>query len=256
MLEPEPDDDGQASAVTRLGTAAFGGAVAALFASLPAALRLSDASAGRAVAWIALSGLATPFAVVAVGLLRRSRVGAKLLARERTELWAAAFLTWATLELLLASAFATVLRKHTHHHGLAGVTFAVFALLSGALGALLVARAADRVSSLGARAQRGALVASAIGAFVVVVAAAVGAAGGEGLHTASGVVDFFAFAVACTIASSRALARRKSLAMGGVPIAALVVAVGLVSLRAHPSLGAALEGDAPIHALLLSSFGR
>src|SRR5262249_28059717 len=131
----EPLEEGEAAPplVTRFGTVIGGGVLAAIASSLPAELRLGDGgSTFRALQqWLALAALLTPTGIAAVAVLRRARVGLKIVAGERATLVAAGLLWWAVLELGILSAFGAVLRAKTHHHGLAGVTFAIFALISG-----------------------------------------------------------------------------------------------------------------------------
>lgn len=258
-LEPLPaDDDPQASLVTRFGTAVGGGVIAAVVASLPATIRVGDdGSVARAsTEWLALAATATPFAIAAVAILRRARVGAKILVGTRADAWIAGFFAWATFQMLFATAFGSLLRKHTHHHGLAGVTFAIAAAGFGLVLAVLVVRVMKALARLGRRVRRSAAIVAALATFIVLVVAAVRTAHAEGLHTTAGIVDALAFVLACGAASSRVVARQKPLAIAGVPVAAIVVALGLASLNGDSALRGAFANDAPLHDMFLSMFSR
>jgi hypothetical protein len=255
--QPEQDDDGATSAVTKVGSAVGSGVIAAVVASLPATMRLGDAgSMVRAgTGWMALAALATPLAVLVVSILRRARAGAQLVAGDRVEVVASGVLAWITLQLLANSALAAFLRKHTHHHGLAGVTFAIGALFCGIGLALLVSRVMNKLALIPSPGMhRAALVVTGSMAFLVVVTAGVRTAPAEELHTAAGLVDAFALAIACGIASSRVFARQRPLAIAGVPTATIVLVLGLASLHGNATLRDALAKSAPIHGMLLSVF--
>lgn len=246
----------ETSAVTRVGSAVGGGVLAAVVASLPATMRLGDGgSMFRAgTGWMALAAVAMPIAVLFVGVLRRARVGAQLVAGDRREVVASGVLAWMTLQILFTGFFASLLRKHTHHHGLAGATFAFFALFCGVFLALLVRRVMTKLASLPPSAHRVALGITAFMTFLVIIVAGVRTAPAEDLSTAAGLVDALALAIACGIASSRLLARQRPLAIAGVPTAAVVLVLGLASLHGNAPLREALAKHAPIHGMLLSVF--
>jgi hypothetical protein len=253
-LQPDAaEEDPQASLVTRFGTAVGAGVVAAAVASLPPAMRMGG---GVPAAFLTLAAVATPFAIAAVGILRRARAGAKIVAGDRLDAWIAGVLSWATFQMLFAAAFASVLRKHTHHHGLAGVTFAIAAALVGIVLAIVVARATRWLSRLGRRFRRGAAIVATLATLIVLAVAGVRTAHAEGLHTAAALVDTLAFAIVCGAASSRVVADRKPLAVAGVPAAAVVVALGLASLHGDPALREAVANGAPLHEMFLSVFSR
>jgi hypothetical protein len=256
--EPLEEDEAAASFTTRLGTVVGGGVLAAVASSLPAELRIGDGgSVLRAFEqWLALAALLTPFAIVVVAVFRRGRTGLQMLAGERAPLFAAAALWWAVLELGVLSLFGTVLRAKTHHHGLAGVTFAMLALLSGVLVALLAVRGVRMLSRLPADAQRRALIIVGITSLLILVLVGVRTARAEGIHTAAALVDMLALIVSGAIASSRAMARWRPLAVGGMPIAAAILLLGYATVRAEPDLSGLLAEGAPVQAWLLSILGH
>lgn len=254
--EPEPDSDGS-SVVMRVGYIVAGGVVAAVASSLPAALRMGDeSSASRALEqWVVLSALATPVCVAAVAVLRRARVGLRLLMGERAHLLAIGVLWWSVIELGLLSIFGAVLRKTTHHHALAGATFAVFAIVSGALVGAFARKTTGTLARGEASVQKVGLAIAGGAAFLVLMLVGVRTSRAEGLHTASALVDALALAVTSTITSSRAFARGRPMAIAGVPVAVLVLIVGLTTLRYSPKLRESLIETAPVHTLVFSLFG-
>jgi hypothetical protein len=253
--EPEPDAEGE-PIVLRVGFIVAGGVMAALAASLPAALRLGeDGSFGRAIEqWVVLSAVATPVAVAAVAVLRRARAGLHLLMGERAPVLAIGVLWWCVLELALLSAFGAVLRLTTHNHALAGVTFAAFAVVTGILVGLFARRTALILARGGASLQRVALAIVGACTFLGIMFVGIRMARADGLHTAAGLVDSIAFAVTTTIASSRLIGRWRPLAISGVPVAVLVIMVGLTTLRFSPTLRAPLAHTAPMHSLVIGVF--
>lgn len=254
----EEDEAHAASPVTRFGTVVGGGVVAAIVASLPAVLRMGDGgSTFRALEqWLALAAMVTPLAVLMVGVFRRARVGLRILAGDDAELFAAGALWWAVIELGLLAVGGAVLRAKTHHHGLAGVTFAIFALASGLVIALLAVRGVRMLAKMPHEGHRVALYVVAGSMFLAIVLVGYRTARAEGLHTAAALVDALALAVASAIASTRAVARLRLLAMIGVPVAAAVLLLGFASIRAEPDLGKLLAESAPLHAWVLGLFGR
>src|SRR6476646_2260137 len=108
----------EGSRVTRFGSAVFAGTAASLLASIPAALRIApaaDADLGVSGVWLGLAGAALVPMVALVPVLRGARRGFG------SVLW-----TLASLDALRV--WGALLRKTTHHHALAGTTFALVGL--------------------------------------------------------------------------------------------------------------------------------
>jgi hypothetical protein len=252
----EEGDEQSASPVTRFGTVVGGGVIAAIVASLPAELRIGDGgSVFRALEqWLALAALLTPLAILVVAVFRRSRTGLRILAGEHAELFAAAALWWAIIELGLLAVGGAVLRAKTHHHGLAGVTFSILELVSGLVIALLAVRGVRMLSKMPAGGHRVALALVSGCAFLAIVLVGFRTARAEGLHTAAALVDALALAVAGAIASTRVVSRLRMLAMIGVPVAAAILLLGIATVRAEPDLGGILAEGAPLHAWVLGLF--
>ena len=248
--------DDPTTLVMRLGTVVGGGVLAAIASSLPAELRIGDGgSVFRAIEqWLALAALLTPLAILAVAVLRRGRVGLRILAGDRGPLFAAAMLWWAVLELGVLSVFGSVLRAKTHQHALAGVTFAILALVSGLVVALLASRGVGLLLRMPPSGHRVALIVAASAAFIVVALVGIRTSRAIGLHTAAAMVDGLALVVSSAIASSRAMSRWRPLAVAGVPIAAAILLLGFACVRAEPDLQGLLIEGAPVHAWVLGLF--
>ncbi|HVJ89854.1 MAG TPA: hypothetical protein VM580_08615 [Labilithrix sp.] len=255
--EPEPESDG-ASFVVRLGLIIASGVAAAVVSSLPAVLRArADASASRLLEqWVVLSAVSLPVAVAAVAIFQRARVGVRLLAGERLALLSTSVLWWCVIELGLLSLFGAVLRHSTHHHALAGVTFAVFAVGSGIFVALVARRTALMLARGGGSLQKLALAITVGCAFASLVLVGVRASRAEGMLTPPALIDCLAFVIAATIASSRWIARGRPMAIAGVPVAVLLVVLGLSKLGAEPQLKTRIAETAPMHGLVIELLGR
>lgn len=255
--EPLEEDDAPASLVMRFGTVVGGGVLAAAASSLPAELRMGDGgSIVRAIEqWLALAALLTPLAVLVVAVFRRGRAGLRILAGNRADLFVATALWWAVIELGVLSVFGSVLRAKTHHHGLAGVTFAILALVSGLVVALLAIRGTRMLMKMPPGAHRSALIVAAAATFIVVALIGIRTSRAVGLHTAAALVDSLALIVSASIASTRAMARWRPLAVAGVPGAMAILLLGVACVHAEPDLKDLLAEGAPVQAWLLSFLG-
>ena len=256
--DQEDNEESSTSLVLRLGTVVAGGVVAGVVASLPAALRLGGEGsvAVLVVRWLILAALATPMAVLAVALLRRARVGIRQLLGERAPLLIIGVLWWAVTELGLLAIFGAVLRKTTHHHALAGVTFAFFAIITGVVVGLLARRTTTMIGRGGSKLQTMGLASVGVCATIVLILVLVRTARASEIHAAAGIVDAIALSVTALLTSTRAFARIRPLAVVGLPVAILVLVIGLTMLRFDPRLRALLPIGAPLHALVLDLFGR
>jgi hypothetical protein len=257
-LAPDPEaQSGEGPLVVRIGFVLAGGVVSAIVSSFLAALRMGEeASVGRALEqWVVLAAFGTPIGVAAVAVLRRARVGLRLLMGEHAPLLAIGVLWWSVIELGLLSVFGAALRKTTHHHALAGVTFAIFAVISGVLVAAFAHKATAIMARGGSRAQRASLAIAGAASFVVVLLVMFRTSRAEGLHTAGALVDAFVFAVSATLASSRMFTRLRPLALAGGPLAVFVMLLGFLLLRGDTKLRGELLESAPVHALVMDLFG-
>jgi hypothetical protein len=254
----EDDADAGASLVLRIGIIIAGGVIAALIGSMPAALRLGgEGSIGTLITrWIILSALWLPMAVISVAVLRRARVGLRQLLGERASLLVIGVLWWSVIMLGLLAVVGAVLRKTTHHHALAGVTFAFFAVISGIVVALLARRTTSMLGRGGSKLQKVGMSIVAGCAVLTVVLVLVRTARATDLHAAAGMVDAIALSICGVMTSSRAFTRVRPLAVVGLPVAILVLVIGLTLLRFDPKLHPILQAGAPLHALILDLFGH
>lgn len=254
---PSESDDGS-SRVTRFGTIVGAGLVSAIFSSLPAELRIGDGgSMARAwTTWLVLSSVVLPLGVVVAIIFRRARVGLRLLAGDRVAPLALAVLVWVAGELLLLSTFGALLRSNTHHHGLAGVTFAIFAVASGLGMAVVAARFVRSIGRLGPSWERFGVLSGGLVVFALLVVAGVRGSDAPDLPTSAWLVDGLALSVAAAIASSPTFARVRLFAIVSVPVAAGVLLIGLSLLRMDPIVREALVRHAPLHAHLMDFAAR
>lgn len=252
---PVEEDEAEASFVTRFGAVVAGGVLSAILASLPAALRMGDGGlVGRALEqWLALAALLTFPAILAVFIAKRARTGMKMLAGDRAPIVVTGLLWWCVLELMVLSIFGGLLRKHTHHHGLAGVTFAAFAIVSGASIAVLAIRAARLLARVEPRLQRMALGVTGGAVFVAIVIVGVRTGQAPALPTAAALVDVSALVLAASVLSSRAVAQVKAITIGGVPAGVLLLILGISTLIAEPQIRESIAARAPMHAWFLGS---
>jgi choline-sulfatase len=245
--DPPPPEPLGARAGSLLGAATL----AAMLAAIPATVRvapLAPPSCGALGAWLALAACALLPSVAAVAIVRGAREGTRTLAGDDAALAVWAVAAWAMTSFLALAAYGALLRATTHHHGLAGVTFAIGGVAIGAVLALVVRRltAAARAADPWGRAALLAASLVALGAALAVVAIRVARAGGvEPLLDRAAFVDLVAFLVAVGGLSRRAFVRIPGLARGGLPLALGVLALGGALLARNPLLLDAIRERAP-----------
>jgi len=248
----EQDVDG--SLLVRASAIAGAGVLVAAATALPSAARVvGDAGAPRAFEqWLVLTGITAPLGALFVAVAIRAREGVRLLVGERARAVVTGVLWWSVVELGLLAPVAAVLRKATHQHALAGVTFAAFAVASGVIVGLFAKRATAAFA-------RGSTATLALGiaagsAALAVLLVAGRTSRAEDMSTAAGILDAFAFAFATALLSAKRVLRVRALGLGGVPAFVLVVLVGFTLLRFAPELRAGFDRTAPLHTLLLEVF--
>jgi hypothetical protein len=243
-----PDERG--STVVRVGTAVGSGAMAALACAVPAAMRVASADGpGTASTWVALAAVALGPMIAAVVVLRGAREGLRAFAGPGAGLRAFGIGLWIASLLVGLALFGSVLRATTHHHALAGVTFAFGALAFAAGDALVCARIVAIARVLPDRGRRVLLPALTLALGIVLFAVGVRfvrvASRDAASYGAAGtVVDVLAFALAALFASRRWLVGRRVVALAGPPVAVVIVALGIAALR-DPSVHDAITAGAP-----------
>jgi hypothetical protein len=235
---PRSEEEG-ASLVVRFGAALGLAAAASVVCAAPAALRVSAAIPPGHVslwAWLALAASALGPMVAAIAVLRGAAEGMRAFAGPGAGLRAFGVGLWLASLLVVLTWFGSLLRATTHHHALAGVTYA-FGALALAVGiGLACMRIVAILSGLPPAARS--LAFGALGGAVVVALAAMAvrfarAASHDSASAAAAatVVDVLAFALAGFLASRRGLGASRILALVGPPLAVVIVAMGISSLH-------------------------
>lgn len=261
-VEPPPaSSEESGSLVVRFGTAVGLGAVAALASVIPATMRVASAGApgpGTARVWLALASAALGPMVASVVVLRGAREGLRAFGGPGAGLRAFGVGLWLSSLIVAFTVFGRMLRANTHHHGLAGVTFAFGALAAAVASALVCARIVALARTAPDFARRGLVAilgaAAALALVFVGLRFVRGASQDAASFGAAGtVVDVLAFALAAFFASRRSLGGRRVIALVGPPVAVVVVALGLSTLRDAPvrdAIGERAPAFAPVVDLL------
>ena len=248
----EPAETG--SFLLRFGTGVGAGVVAASLAVVPAAMRVSAATVGASGArvWLSCVALALLPMLVTVWILRRARVGLRSFSSADTSAGSVALAAWLLASFVILSAFGSVLRATTHHHALAGVTFAIVGLVVVVVLAVLSARFAAILASREERTRRVLVIATGVVLTLMLIvvgmrfARAFSAPTPEPSNAGALFVDIFAFGIAALFASRPAFAERRALAIAGVPLAVALFAAGLLTLHASTELAASVSEHAPL----------
>jgi small-conductance mechanosensitive channel len=215
--------------------------LASAFASLPAALRIASEEVSFLRAWLVLTGTALLPAIVLLGIFRAAREGLRALRGQHPAARAMGALVWLGAVVLFLARFGSMLRAKTHHHALAGVTFAIGAVIAMLVLAIFVARLVrwaevDRSRNV-----------MLVGVLLLVGTLLVRSVpDGLSPETRAGAVDGAAALVALVLGATELTRRKRALTIAGPALAALCLVVAIAS----PSLGPSLAG-APIHALLV-----
>jgi hypothetical protein len=251
MAHPIPPDDPAppASLLARAGSLLGTSTLAALVGSIPATTRVAPFANNALGAWIALGASALAPMVVGVAIARAAREGARTAAGPDSHLVGWAVATWAMTTFLALSTFGALLRATTHHHGLAGVTFAIGGVAIGGALALVVRRLLHIARSaplLG----RSALASSLTAVLVCTIFVVIVRVGQSGVaERAPGtIVDGLAFAIAAAALSRQTFARVPWLAVTGLPLALGLLALGWALVSREPALLEAIRTHAPLFA--------
>ncbi len=239
-------------ALAELGSALGCGLLAALLGSGPAALRLSSSDGGDR-AWLVLAACATPFAAIAVGVLRETYAGLGALMGQQRSVLRVFVSAWLLTSAPVLFALGALLREKTHHRPLAGATFALVGLAVLLGTAAFSRRVALTIEKLREPMPR---LREAAAAIVHVAVVALVLYGARKLHaklpveSAATMVDVTALGLACALAARPELRPFRLLAVVG-PVAAVgVVVLGMTQTR--PDFVALASERAPAFAILLS----
>ncbi|WP_394845815.1 hypothetical protein LZC95_53405 [Pendulispora brunnea] len=248
---PLSDLPPQASRLTRFGSAVGVALVASVLASGPAALRVTSSLEARGI-WPGLAAATLVPMIVSVLTLRQARVGLRAfsLGDGRKRSWS--LFLWVGFVFFTLLAFGAMLRATTHHHALAGATFAI---LTGAAAIVLVPISL-RLGSIAARWQSEnrrvllaafvvVLLAGALGVMLVLARILPGGASGATPAVSANLVDVLAFAMAALLASRPEFEARRTLALFGPPVAAALFIFGVRYLSASPIIGVTVDQRAP-----------
>ncbi|MEO8801224.1 MAG: hypothetical protein ABI551_25250 [Polyangiaceae bacterium] len=252
---PDSEEDAQpVSPVLRFGSLVGAALVSALLASVPAALRMDDTPG----AWPSLAALELIPLALAIFVFRHARVGLKAYAGERAQERSLTVALWLSATVVVFSLLGAVLRATTHHHALAGVTFATVAIVASA--ALIPASIRIVAIALGwlQKGRRARLVvafivlATIFGLVVLRLVHAIPAESTLSPKASSDVVDLFAFAFVAILASGPEMTSRRMLALIGPPAAVALLAVGLPRLLSSPTLAAGIVERGPLFSCPIS----
>ncbi len=228
--------------VLRAGGLVARAAGAALLCTLPAMVRVSsvlDGSAPAVRAWAALATAALGPMALALMVLGRARKELKTLGGSGMRLLAFGIGLWLALLVVMLSVLGGFLRATTHHHALAGVTYAFGALALAVGWGLLCARLVGILRSAPSRVRRwgvvllGALAVAALGYIALGFLNAVASDPASAKASAT-VVDVLAFALTAFIVSRPWERTPWVLALAGPPLALFMATLGVTTLRDSP----------------------
>ncbi len=258
---PEESQRGRSPWLVRFGGTVGAATLAALLASIPAALRLQEAGVDVIRAWLTPSGLAIAPMLLLVPLARLARDGLRgflsadgARALERV----AAAMVFAGTWLWFLSALGAQLREKTHHRALGAVTFALAALGSMVVLALVARRLAVILATL--RDKHRAIGTAAAIAAITLSALALALRLGRGApvlapEVRATLVDGLAFALALAFAARKSLEARTLVARIGPPAAVCILVLAMHTLATTNAV-VALEQTCPLHFALLKGFAR
>lgn len=237
--------------IMRFGSAVGAGTLGSLIATTPAVLRLDEAVGVCSPfgAWtLLIAATLLPMGLLVLAL-RSARSGFHALGQGRDKVSLAALLAWVASTFVTLVFLGAFLRARTHHHALAGVTFAITALVLALVLALVWTRLAAQIRRAPSAVQWLTLMVLGIG-LVGAVAWMIHASTRTSPPPLLAIqrlklVDGFAFVMGALVASRRPFVNRRALALLGPPLAAILLVLGASSMRACPSLRDVLSGQAP-----------
>jgi hypothetical protein len=218
----------------RFGAALGLAVVAAAVCSAPAASRVSGAlsSASGLRVWLALAAAALGPMVAAIAVLRGAAESMRAFSGPGAALRGFGVGMWLASLLVTLTWFGSLLRATTHHHALAGVTYA-FGALALAVGLGLVCARVVAIlegASLAARSLALGALGGAMAVAFVWMAVRFGRAASHDAASSAEVaivIDVLAFALCAMLASRRTWGTPRPLALVGPPLAVVVLAMGI-----------------------------
>jgi hypothetical protein len=240
----------------RFGAAVSAVILASVIATMPAAVRIAaamGAAYGGLSLWVALLALAFFPLAVATVVLRHALASLRLFDPSAVRTGVAATLVWGLMTFVALSGLGVVLRATTHHHGLAGVTFAALGIVIASVLAPFAIRLVHVLRD-GPPWLRWTAVVSC-GLVVGALVAFSGRVLGHSEAASALSVDLIAFLFAAAFGAGAFPHRSRPLlplALAGPPLAAVVLVVGFGTLQASLPLRAAVLADAPVLSPVLS----
>jgi hypothetical protein len=224
-------------------------AAAGLLGTLPAMLRVSAALVGVAPvvrAWAALVAAMLGPMALSIMVLRGARQGLRAFGTPVDRLLTFGLALWLSLLFVSLALFGSILRATTHHHALAGVTYACGALVLAVGWGLLCGRIVLILRGVTPRTRRWAV--NLLGAGALLAIGYVGvrfvrvvSKDPSSSAAAGTVVDVLAFLLTACLASLDWRAARRPLAVVGPPVALFLGALGATTLRDPPVHHAIVE---------------
>jgi hypothetical protein len=243
---PEP----HGTRVMRFGAAVAAVLLSSVVATMPAAVRIAPSltpTSSSASSWVALLAIAFLPLTIATVALRHALAALRLFDPKTVATGVTTVLVWGLATFVALAGLGTFLRATTHHHGLAGVTFACAGVVIAAPVALFSTRFVQWAQATPPPGRWLAYLALglALGAGLVFFGRTLGHSPGASTFA----LDVAAFAFAAAFGAG-AFPRRNHplvpLALAGPPLAAIVLVVGFGTLRSSPPLRTAVMEEAPV----------
>jgi hypothetical protein len=244
------------SRVMRFGAAVSAVLLSSAIATMPAVVRVApevSASCGARSVFVALLALAfVPLALSTV-VVRHALAALRLFDARAVRSAVPTVLVWVTGWFASLMLVGTFLRANTHHHGLAGVTFAVFGLALAAALAVLSIRLCAWV-----RAAPGVVRGIAAAVLALVLSMGLVAASRALSRTDASsafAVDLVAFAIATGFGAGAFPRRTRPpfvFALLGPPLGAVILVVGGATVQTSGPLRASVRTLAPVLAFPLA----
>ena len=238
------------SHVMRFGAAVSAVVLAAIIATMPAAVRivpsLSGTRSGLSV-WVALLAVAFLPLAAATVVLRHALAALRLFDSKAVAIGVATALLWGAATFGALVVLGATLRATTHHHALAGVTFSAAGAAAAALLAPCAVRAVKWMWAAPASLRWCAI--GIIGAGLAIALALSARVLARSDSASALVVDVAAFALATAFGAGAFPHRSRPfppLAFAGPPLAAIVLAVGFATVVDSPTLRIALREQAVV----------